>query len=133
VAARMAADPGRKDYGAYTVKLRMHARPGGSFRVAAGCFMPPPHVDSTVLRLDRVVRKEPEELRLLAERLAEAAFAQRRKTLRNSVLATTSWSGEAFDAALAQTGIDGRRRAETLSVDEFIELATAAASRGLRG
>jgi len=133
VAARMAAEPGRKDYGAYTVKLRMHARPAGSFKVAPGCFMPPPHVDSTVLRLERVVREEPEELRLLAERLAEAAFAQRRKTLRNSVLATTGWSGTAFDTALAQTGIDGRRRAETLSVDEFIELATAAASGGLRG
>ncbi|HEY5432764.1 MAG TPA: 16S rRNA (adenine(1518)-N(6)/adenine(1519)-N(6))-dimethyltransferase RsmA [Coriobacteriia bacterium] len=133
VAARMAAEPGRKDYGAYTVKLRMHARAAGSFKVAPGCFMPPPHVDSTVLRLERVVREEPEELRLLAERLAEAAFAQRRKTLRNSVLATTGWSGTAFDTALAQAGIDGRRRAETLSVDEFIELATAAASGGLRG
>ena len=64
--------------------------------------------------------------------MAEAAFAQRRKTLRNSVLATTGWSGTAFDTALAQTGIDGRRRAETLSVDEFIELATVAASGGLR-
>jgi 16S rRNA (adenine1518-N6/adenine1519-N6)-dimethyltransferase len=132
VAERMAADPGRKDYGAYTVKLRMHARPAGSFSVPRGCFMPPPHVDSTVLRLERVVREESEELRLLAERLATVAFAQRRKTLRNSVLASTGWPGAAFDEALGRVGIDGRRRAETLSVDEFVALASAAASGGLK-
>ncbi len=133
VAARMAAQPGRKDYGAYTVKLRMHAVPGGSFDVPRGCFMPPPHVDSTVLRLERVRREEPEDLRMEAELLADAAFAQRRKTLRNSVRATNGWSGTALDEALSEAGIDGRRRAETLSVDEFVALASAAASRGLRG
>lgn len=132
VAARMAAEPGRKDYGAYTVKLRMHARPVGSFNVPRACFMPPPHVDSTVLRLERVRRTESDELRTLAERLAEAAFAQRRKTLRNSVLASTAWSGAAFDEVLAGAGIDGRRRAETLGVDEFVALASEALSAGLR-
>jgi len=133
VAARMAADPGRKDYGAYTVKLGMHARPAGSFSVPRTCFMPPPHVDSTVLRLERISRDEPEELRLFAERLAVAAFAQRRKTLRNSVLASTGWPGAVFDEALACADIDGRRRAETLSVDEFVALASAAAAGGLQG
>jgi 16S rRNA (adenine1518-N6/adenine1519-N6)-dimethyltransferase len=133
VAARMAAAPGRKDYGAYTVKLRMHAVPAGGFDVPRTCFMPPPHVDSTVLRLERVRREEPEELRSEAELLAEAAFEQRRKTLRNSVLATTGWPGAAFDRALTCAGVDGRRRAETLSVDEFLGLASAALSEGLRG
>jgi 16S rRNA (adenine1518-N6/adenine1519-N6)-dimethyltransferase len=133
VAQRMAADPGRKDYGAYTVKLRMHARPVGSFGVPRTCFMPPPHVDSTVLRLERVVRDEPDELQRLAERLAVAAFAQRRKTLRNSVVATTRWPGAEFDAALERAGVDGRRRAETLSVDEFVSLAAEVAFGGLRG
>lgn len=131
VAARMAAEPGRKDYGAYTVKLRMHAGPGGRFGVPRACFMPPPHVDSTVLRLERVTRDEPVELRSAAERLATAAFSQRRKTLRNSVLAFTGWPGASFDEVLTTTGIDGRRRAETLGVDEFVALATAASAAGL--
>lgn len=133
VAARMAAEPGRKDYGAYTVKLRMHALPAGSFPVSRTSFMPPPRVDSTVLRLERAQRDESPEVREQAERLAEAAFAQRRKTLRNSVLASTGWSGAAFDSALAETGIDGRRRAETLSIDEFIALAQASCALGMRG
>jgi 16S rRNA (adenine1518-N6/adenine1519-N6)-dimethyltransferase len=131
VADRMAAEPGRKDYGAYTVKLRMHARLAGRFAVPRACFMPPPHVDSVVLRLDRIVRTEPDELRSASERLATAAFSQRRKTLRNSVLSYTGWSGPVFDEVLAVAGIDGRRRAETLSVDEFVALASAASSAGL--
>lgn len=131
VADRMAASPGRKDYGSYTVKLGMHAEVTGRFRVPRDCFMPPPHVDSAVLRLERIARDEPPEMRVAAECLANAAFAQRRKTLRNSVLASTGWSGPAFDEALAVTGIDGRRRAETLDVDEFVALAAAASSVGL--
>lgn len=131
VADRMAASPGRKDYGSYTVKLRMHADVTGRFSVPRACFMPPPHVDSSVLRLERIVRDEPAELRVAAERLAAAAFAQRRKTLRNSVLASTGWSGPVFDEALFAAGIDGRRRAETLGVDEFVALAVAAAAVGL--
>lgn len=131
VAQRMAAAPGRKDYGAYTVKLRMFAEPSGSFAVPRTCFMPPPRVDSTVLRLDRVMRTESDQQRRSAVTLVEAAFSQRRKTLRNSVLAATGWEGAVFDDALAKAGIDGRRRAETLSVDEFFALATAAAEYGL--
>jgi 16S rRNA (adenine1518-N6/adenine1519-N6)-dimethyltransferase len=133
VAARMAAEPGRKDYGAYTVKLRMYAEPIGSFGVPRTCFMPPPHVDSTVLRLDRVERSEDDAMRASVRYLVEAAFSQRRKTLRNAVLASTGWSGALFDEALAESGIDGRRRAETLSVDEFVSVASAAARLGLRG
>lgn len=131
VADRMAALPGRKDYGSYTVKLRMHAEPAGRFTVPRTCFMPPPHVDSAVLRLERVRRSEPVELQAAAIRLAEAAFAQRRKTLRNSVLASTGWKGTVFDEALAAAGIDGRRRAETLSIDEYLSLASAAVAVGL--
>jgi 16S rRNA (adenine1518-N6/adenine1519-N6)-dimethyltransferase len=132
VARRMAAALGRKDYGAYTVKLRMHAAPAGSFAVPRACFLPPPRVDSTVLRLERVERPEPEDARKATARLVEAAFSQRRKTLRNAVLAATGWPGAVFDAVLDDAGIDGRRRAETLSVDEFFALAFAAGEHGLR-
>jgi 16S rRNA (adenine1518-N6/adenine1519-N6)-dimethyltransferase len=131
VADRMMAEPGRKDYGAYTVKLRMYAEPSGSFGVPRTCFMPPPHVDSTVLRLDRVQRSEDGATRAAVRYLVEAAFSQRRKTLRNAVLASTGWSGALLDEALAQAGIDGRRRAETLSVDEFVALTSSAARLGL--
>jgi 16S rRNA (adenine1518-N6/adenine1519-N6)-dimethyltransferase len=131
VARRMAAAPGRKDYGAYTVKLRMLAAPAGSFAVSRACFLPPPRVDSTVLRLERAVRPEPEDARRATARLVEAAFSQRRKTLRNAVLAATGWPGTVFDGALSDAGIDGRRRAETLSVDEFFALASATGGRSL--
>ena len=125
VADRMAASPGGKDYGAYTVKLRMLARPAGRFAVPRTCFMPPPRVDSAVLRLDRVDRQEPPALLAATARLAEAAFAQRRKTLRNSLIAASGLGPARIDAALKATGTDGRRRAETLTPDEFVALATA--------
>ena len=131
VAARMAAEPGRKDYGAYTVKLRMHTVAAGSFDVPRTCFMPPPHVDSRVLRLDRVERSEDDATRNATRHLVEAAFSQRRKTLRNAVVASTGWSSAVFDSALGDAGIDGRRRAETLSVDEFVTLAAATSRAGL--
>jgi 16S rRNA (adenine1518-N6/adenine1519-N6)-dimethyltransferase len=131
VADRMAASPGRKDYGSYSVKLQLLARPAGRFPVPRGCFMPPPRVDSAVLRLERIERPEPPELLVATARLADAAFAQRRKTIRNSVLSTKGWSGDVFDRALAAADLDGRRRAETLSVDEFIRLARETGALGL--
>jgi 16S rRNA (adenine1518-N6/adenine1519-N6)-dimethyltransferase len=131
VAERMAAEPGRKDYGAYTVKLRMYAKPAGGFDVPRTCFMPPPRVDSRVLRLERAENPVSADDRRRTARLVEAAFSQRRKTLRNSVVASTGWSGVVFDDALSEAGIDGRRRAETLRVDEFVSLASACARRGL--
>lgn len=131
VADRMAATPGRKDYGAYTVKLGLLARPAGRFTVSPGCFMPPPRVDSAVLRIERVRRPEPAPVLAAARRFADAAFAQRRKTLRNSVLASTGWAPAGLDAVLAATGVDGRRRAETVSVDEYIMLGAEAVAEGL--
>lgn len=67
VADRMAAEPGTKNYGAYTVKLRLHAQPTGRFAVSPGNFFPPPHVDSAVIRLDR---RTPGEVTAAARALA---------------------------------------------------------------
>jgi 16S rRNA (adenine1518-N6/adenine1519-N6)-dimethyltransferase len=131
VAARMMAVPGTKDYGAYTVKLRLLARPVGSFAVPRGCFMPPPRVDSTVLRLERLPVPLPEGERVATARLATAAFAQRRKTIRNSVLSVTGWEAAAFDAALSGAGIEPRRRAESLAVEEFLRLSAEVRKQGL--
>jgi 16S rRNA (adenine1518-N6/adenine1519-N6)-dimethyltransferase len=126
VADRMAAELGGKDYGAYTVKLRLLAATRGRFRVPPSVFLPPPRVDSAVLRLDRVNRPEAPEILAGAAAIADAAFGQRRKTLRNSLLAGWAASPAEVDAVLTTAGIDGRRRAETLSAEEFIELASAA-------
>jgi 16S rRNA (adenine1518-N6/adenine1519-N6)-dimethyltransferase len=123
VADRMTAEPGGKDYGAYTVKLRLLARPAGRFPVPRTVFLPPPRVDSAVLRLERLQRPEPAGLLVLTAEVAQAGFAQRRKTLRNSLLSAGRWDREAVDGALAGAGVDGGRRAETLSVDEFMAIA----------
>lgn len=131
VADRMAADPGSKAYGSYSVKLQLRAKPTGRFSVPRTCFMPPPRVDSAVLRLDRSADAPDTAIVEGAAAFASAAFAQRRKTLRNSVLATSSWPAAALDAVLAETGIDGRRRAESLSVQEYVELAVCAGRQGL--
>ncbi len=123
VAARMAAEPGTKEYGAYTVKLQLRARPTGRFGVARGCFLPPPRVDSAVLRLERVAPRIDEELVRAAARTADAAFAQRRKTIRNSLRAALPIDADRLDAALARSGIDGSVRAETLPPQAYLGLA----------
>jgi 16S rRNA (adenine1518-N6/adenine1519-N6)-dimethyltransferase len=93
--------------------------------------MPPPRVDSSVLRLDRIERSEDPAVLSGAAVAANAAFAQRRKTIRNSVLSATGWRASALDAALAASGIDSRVRAETLSVDDYLRLATQLRDQGL--
>lgn len=125
VADRMSAIPGTKDYGSYTVKLRMRAQPAGRFSVGRGCFLPPPRVDSTVLRLERTESGLSEDLIRRSSRIADAAFAQRRKTLRNSLKATLAATPAEIDAALAAAGIDGSVRAETLGPHAFVDIASA--------
>ena len=134
VADRMTARPGTKTYGAYTVKLGLYAQPAGRFQVAPGNFFPPPHVESTVLRLNRTPARDdqnnpltPEEL-AAACTMADAAFATRRKTLANSC--KTYFAGdpatqERLPAIFEAAAIDPRRRGETLTQQDFIRLARA--------
>lgn len=134
VADRMAAKPGSKTYGAYTVKLGLVAQPAGRFPVAPGNFFPPPRVESAVLRLDRRVACDEDGRPLSPELLAatctmaDAAFATRRKTLANSC--KTYFAGQPETAAqlprmFEAAGIDPRRRGETLTQPEFIRLGQA--------
>lgn len=138
VADRMCAEPGSKNYGAYTVKLRLYAEPAGRFLVSPNNFFPPPHVDSSVLRLDRRpvydVDGAPLDDALLKATcaMADAAFASRRKTISNSFktyFASRGNAGKAFIGCipefLDECGIDAKRRGETLSLDEFIALGKA--------
>lgn len=136
VADRIAAQPGSKDYGAYTVKLALRARVTGRFEVPPRCFMPAPHVDSAVVRLDRYAPGETPCVAAAAggsdidpaevARVVDAAFAQRRKTIRNSMSAN-GFAKQALDAAFEETGIAPTARAETLSVEDFVRLAVALA------
>lgn len=135
VADRMAAEPGTKNYGAYTVKLRLYAQPAGRFPVSPNNFFPPPRVDSAVIRLNRRPVTDASGAPLDANvvraacTMADAAFASRRKTLSNSC--KTAFAGRgAQGGAVAQhlpelferASIDPKRRGETLSLAEFVQL-----------
>ena len=130
VAQRMAAVPGTKSYGAYTVKLNLLAKPAGSFAVARNSFLPPPRVESTVIRLNRrgvgdgsspTLVRTIEEYRAVA-RVVDGAFSQRRKTIRNCLLSTMGLPAATVDRALAEAGIDPGLRAEALVPEAFITL-----------
>lgn len=125
VADRIAAVPGTKAYGAYTVKLALHARVAARFPVPPGCFLPPPRVDSAVVTLERIDRDLPADALRRAARAADAAFTQRRKTLRNSLAAGLRVGTAQAEAVLAAAGVDASLRAENLSPEDFVALGNA--------
>lgn len=124
VAQRMCAQPGTKAYGAYTVKLSLLARPVGMFSVAPSNFFPAPHVESTVIRLDRLsagdAPYQPCELPAIT-RAIEAAFANRRKTILNSMRTF-------FAGSCAGTGTRG---AETGTGTRGVETGTGTRAQGM--
>lgn len=124
VVQRVAAGPGGRDYGVLSVLLGLHFEARHCFDVPAARFHPPPKVDSAVLSLTRrpaPLAEVADEVRF--RRLVKAGFSQRRKTLSNALKSDAGLaSPEALTAALAAAGIDGGRRAETLSVAEFARL-----------
>ena len=131
VADRIAAEPSTKAYGAYTAKLSLFAQVTGRFEVGPGNFMPPPRVNSAVVRLDRTQARNPLTSKLLSEeellhtmRAIDAAFAQRRKTIRNSMSAS-GFDKDKLDQAFLATGIAPTVRAEVLTSQDFICLAAA--------
>ena len=123
VADRICAAPGNRTYGAYTAKLALLGRVTGRFEVGPGNFMPPPHVNSAVVRIDRAPLVGP-ELVAPVSAVIDAAFAQRRKTIRNSMSAS-GYDKDALDAAFAACGIAPTCRAETLAPEDFVRLAGA--------
>jgi 16S rRNA (adenine1518-N6/adenine1519-N6)-dimethyltransferase len=122
VADRLAAGPGSKVYGIPSVKLAWYAAVSRAGAVSRNVFWPVPNVDSGLVRLVR--RPPPETSATRAEVFAviDAAFAQRRKTLR-SALAGWAGSASAAEAALRAAGIDPSARGETLGVADFAHLA----------
>ena len=124
VAERVAAPPGGKTYGSLSVLTQLYCDVRLALRVPPGAFRPPPKVDSAVLRLrplpaPRVAVRD--EARF--HTVVRAAFAQRRKTLANALAAGLGLSAVHAREAAASAGIDPGRRAETLDLKEFAELA----------
>lgn len=131
VADRICAGPGSRVYGAYTAKLALWGQVTGRFEVGRGSFLPPPHVDSTVVRIDRAPMADPKTgLDLTPSQLdrvahvIDASFAQRRKTIRNS-LSAGGFERSRLDKAFARSDIAPTTRAESLSPSDFVRLADA--------
>ncbi|WP_370894318.1 16S rRNA (adenine(1518)-N(6)/adenine(1519)-N(6))-dimethyltransferase RsmA [Janibacter sp. GXQ6167] len=126
VAERLAAKPGSKTYGVPSVKAAWWSSARLAGQVSRSIFWPVPGVDSGLVSL---VRREPPATTASRQDVfacVDAAFAQRRKTLR---AALRSWAGsaEAAEAALVAAGIDPRTRGEQLDVDQFAAIASALA------
>lgn len=125
VALRMVAKPGTKDYGALSVAVQYYTEPDIVLDVPPKSFLPAPAVTSSVIRC--VLRdKPPVEVRdeKLFFRVVKAGFAQRRKTFANT-MRTTGLSKEQIDDILVKANIDGQRRGETFSLQEFADVANA--------
>ena len=125
VADRMVSLPGTKDYGALSVAVQYHTEATKLFEVPAAAFMPPPAVNSAVI-LCKLRKQPPVDVpsEKLFFRIVRSAFGQRRKTLANS-LQGCGFAKEEVLKMLRDTGIDGSRRGETLSMDEFAALSRA--------
>ena len=125
VAVRIAAKPGSADYSAFTVFCQYYAEPEILFDVPAGCFLPQPKVTSAVISLH--VRKElpwniDDEKTFF--KVVKASFAMRRKTLVNGLAAGFPHLGKTRIAEiLEECGLPATVRGETLSIEQFAEIA----------
>jgi 16S rRNA (adenine1518-N6/adenine1519-N6)-dimethyltransferase len=129
VAERLVAKPGTRDYGVLSVFAQCRADIALGFRVSPNCFRPRPDVVSAVVRLDRrSVMSVSDELLPTFTRVVRAAFAHRRKTLINS-LRDEGLEADVVSRVLTTAGIASLRRAETLTIEEFIILARAMKSQ----
>ena len=124
VADRIAAPPGNKEYGALSVAVQYYCEVTKICDVKRHMFEPQPKVDSAVLRMD--VRKE-KPVTVRDEKVffqcIKAGFGQRRKTLSNSLSGAAGAGKEKIAQVLKEAGIDGNRRAETLTIEEFATIA----------
>ena len=126
VADRMKVGPGTKDYGALSLAVQYYAKPEIVTKVPAACFMPRPNVDSAVIRLTRYEDtpvKADDEVWLFA--VIRASFNQRRKTLANGLAnaGNLSINRQQVEETLAEMGLPTSVRGETLTLEQFSELA----------
>ena len=122
VALRMVAKPGTKDYGALSVAVQYYTKPDIVLDVPPKSFLPAPAVTSSVIRC--VLRDKP-PVDVVDEKLffrvVKAGFAQRRKTFANT-MKTTGLSKDRIEELLAKANIDGQRRGETFTLQEFADV-----------
>ena len=125
VALRMVAKLGTKDYGALSVAVQYYTEPDIVLDVPPKSFLPAPAVTSSVIRC--VLRDKP-PVDVIDEKLffrvVKAGFAQRRKTFANT-MKTTGLSKDRIEELLAKANIDGQRRGETFTLQEFADVANA--------
>jgi len=130
VADRLVARPGSKEYGVLSILVQLSADVERILALPPGAFRPAPKVQSALVRLrfhpPSPAPRNPDTF----AGLVKAVFTRRRKTLENALLAFRPWDRTAVSAALLRAGIDGRRRPETLAVEELGRLADAADTPG---
>ena len=123
-ADRLCAEVGTRQSGAVTAAVNYYAKAKMLFKVSSGSFMPPPKVDSTVIKLDihdkPAVKADNEELFF---KVIKAAFAQRRKTLLNSLTNSMPYEKDKIANVLELAKIDSRYRAEQLSLEDFARIS----------
>lgn len=126
VADRIIAQPNSKEYGSLSIVVQYYTEPKIVMTVPKNVFMPKPKVQSAVLKMK--VRKEP-PVQVIDEdtffTIVRASFAHRRKTLRNNLIHffKNHISPQTIDQVLKHVNIDGLRRGETLTIEEFAKLA----------
>ena len=126
VADRMRTGPGSKEYGALSLAVQYYSSPSIVTVVPPSCFMPPPKVESTIIRLE-IFKEKPVVVKdeALLFRLIRASFNQRRKTLVNGLSNGMGWnlSKEEVAATLVEAGFSETVRGETLSLSDFGKLS----------
>jgi 16S rRNA (adenine1518-N6/adenine1519-N6)-dimethyltransferase len=128
VADRIVAPPGSDDYGALSVNVQGFARAKSLFRVAPGSFLPPPKVESAVVRIEP--RPDPvvgADLEARFRRFVQDAFGMRRKQMRRVLRSAAHLGAEQATAVLERCGIDPEARPETLTPQDFARLLRALA------
>jgi 16S rRNA (adenine1518-N6/adenine1519-N6)-dimethyltransferase len=122
VAARLIALPGSKTYGSPSAKLAWYANATSGGVVSRNIFWPIPNVDSALVYFEKRENSFPEHLRKEVFRVVDAAFGQRRKTLRQAI---AEWAGSPAKAEelLTSAGISPQARGEDLAIDDFVRLA----------
>jgi 16S rRNA (adenine1518-N6/adenine1519-N6)-dimethyltransferase len=125
-AARLAAAAGTPEYGALTLFARYNALLDPLMTVRASAFWPRPEVDSMLVRFFPREQPPAEADEALLFRIIRGSFHMRRKQLGNTLEESLGLDGEAVQRLCRAAGIDGRRRGETLTLDEFAKLARMA-------
>jgi len=134
VADRICAKPGGKEYGTLSVMLNYYGYAEQIGTVSKNVFYPAPQVNSAIVRITPDWERFDPEVYACLQRVVQAAFGQRRKTLLNAfgVLIEDFGGKEALAGFLESSGIDPKRRGETLSVNEFLTVAEGLRSRKQR-